>query len=49
MFEKTLRYRYAILDDMEGLNRISLNYNSIENNGVNILVESMADDLWIKG
>ncbi|KAF8774233.1 Centrosomal protein of 78 kDa like protein [Argiope bruennichi] len=48
MFPETLRYRLPILDDMKGLRRISLNNNDIEDRGVEILMECLQEDIWMK-
>ena len=49
MFQKTLRNQVPYLQDMPGLTRISLNYNTLEDKSLNLLIESLADDLWVKG
>lgn len=49
MFQKTLRNQVPYLQDMPGLTRISLNYNSLEDKALKILIESLDDDLWVKG
>lgn len=49
MFKKTLRNQVPYLQDMPGLTRISLNYNSLEDKALKVLIESLDDDLWVKG
>lgn len=48
MFQKTLRYQVPNLQDLPGINRLSLNFNSIEDDALDSLIESMSDDIWIK-
>ncbi|KFM79107.1 Centrosomal protein, partial [Stegodyphus mimosarum] len=48
MFKDTLRQQLPSLDAQKGLKRVSLNDNLLCDKGINILTESLADDLWIK-
>ncbi|CAL1295323.1 unnamed protein product [Larinioides sclopetarius] len=48
MFPETLRYRLPILDDMKGLRRVSLNNNDFGDEGVEILMDSLQEDMWMK-
>ncbi|XP_035226658.1 uncharacterized protein LOC118198986 [Stegodyphus dumicola] len=48
MFKDTLRQQLPSLDAQKGLKRLSLNDNLLCDKGINILSESLSDDLWIK-
>ncbi|GBN81881.1 hypothetical protein AVEN_257652-1 [Araneus ventricosus] len=48
MFPETLRYRLPILDDMKGLRRVSLNNNDFGDGGMEILMDSLQEDIWMK-
>ncbi|KAG8196497.1 hypothetical protein JTE90_012313 [Oedothorax gibbosus] len=48
LFPHTLRYQLPNFDDMKGLNRITLNNNTIGDEAIDILVNSFNEDSWIK-
>ncbi|GFT20074.1 centrosomal protein of 78 kDa [Nephila pilipes] len=48
MFPDTLRYRLPVFDAMKGLRRIYLNNNDIGNKGMEILMNSLEEDMWMK-
>ncbi|GFQ78193.1 centrosomal protein of 78 kDa [Trichonephila clavata] len=48
IFPDTLRYRLPVLDAMKGLRRISLNNNDVGNKGIEILMSSLQEDIYMK-
>ncbi|GFW31949.1 centrosomal protein of 78 kDa [Trichonephila clavipes] len=48
IFPDTLRYRLPVLDAMKGLRRICLNNNDIGNKGIEVLMSSLQEDIYMK-
>lgn len=48
IFPDTLRYRLPVFDAMKGLRRIYLNNNDIGDKGIEILMSSLQEDIYIK-
>lgn len=46
----SLRYRRPDLDRMDGIRRVTINYNPlVGDQGATLLAEALKDDLWLKG